>query len=217
MAETPILVSGIELLRDLGFYDVIIPGALIIASTYAVLTKLNFFTDRSGINMVIAVSVGLIIISFSPAVKLISLFLVYSLMLFSSVMFLMLIFAFMGVKEADFAKAAKDSTVHTAIIVGLVVIGIIVIAQSLPAFGAAQTTEGQDFGFVPIGGDTSTVSGGELQEGNLLIADGLTGSKTTTEAGIEVIFNPSVLSVIIMFLVFAGASIVISRGKSKLS
>tara|TARA_Y100000310_G_scaffold344982_1_gene460946 strand:- start:597 stop:1247 length:651 start_codon:yes stop_codon:yes gene_type:complete len=216
MAETPILVSGIELLRDLGFYDVIIPGALIIAATYAVLTKLNFFTDRSGINMVIAVSTGLIIISFSPAVKLISLFLVYSLMLFSAVMFLMLIFAFMGVKEADFTKAAKNSTVHTAIVVGLVVIGIIVIAQSLPAFGGAQTTEGQEFGFVPIGGETAT-SSGELQEGNLLIADGLTGSKTTTEAGIEVIFNPSVLSVIIMFLVFAGASIVISRGKSKLS
>ena len=210
--ETPLLVKGIELLRDLGFYDVIIPGALIIAATYAVLTKLNFFTDNNSINMVIAISTGLIIISFSPAVKLISLFLVYSLMLFSAIMFLMLIFAFMGVKEADFAKAAKNSTVHTAIIVGLVVIGLIVIAQALPAFGSAQTTEGQEFGFVPIGGETSTV-GGELQEGNLLIADGLTGSKTTTEAGIEVIFNPSVLSVIIMFLVFAGASIVISRGK----
>ena len=212
MAETPILVSGIELLRALGFYDVIIPGALIIASTYAVLTKLNFFTDRAGINMVIAVTTGLIIISFSPAVKLISLFLVYSLMLFSAIMFLMLIFAFMGVKEADFAMAAKNTTVHTAIIVGLTIIGIIVIAQSLPAFGSAQTTEGQEFGFVPIGGETVT-GGEELQEGNLLIADGLTGSKTTTEAGIEVIFNPSVLSVIIMFLVFAGASIVISRGK----
>lgn len=212
MAETPVLVSGIELLRDLGFYDVIIPGALIIAATYAVLTKLNFFTDNNGINMVIAVSTGLIIISFSPAVKLISLFLVYSLMLFSSVMFLMLIFAFMGVKDADFAKAAKDPTVHTAIIVGLVVIGIIVIAQSLPAFGEAQTTEGQEFGFEPIGGETTT-SSGELQEGDLLTSGGLTGAKTTTEAGIEVVFNPSVLSVIIMFLIFAGASVVISRGK----
>jgi len=148
--ETPLLVKGIELLRDLGFYDVIIPGALIIAATYAVLTKLNFFTDNNSINMVIAVATGLIIISFSPAVKLISLFLVYSLMLFSAIMFLMLIFAFMGVKEADFAKAAKDSTVHTVIIVGLVIIGIIVMAQSLPAFGTAQTTEGTEFGFEPI-------------------------------------------------------------------
>ncbi|MDP6845779.1 MAG: hypothetical protein QF460_02395 [Candidatus Nanoarchaeia archaeon] len=212
MAETPLLVKGIELLRDLGFYDVIIPGALIIAATYAVLTKLNFFTDNNSINMVISVATGLIIISFSPAVKLISLFLVYSLMLFSSVMFLMLIFAFMGVKEADFAKAAKDSTVHTAIIVGLVIIGIIVMAQSLPAFGSAQTTEGTEFGFEPIGGETTTDSG-DLREGDLLLSEGLTGSKTTTEAGIEVIFNPAVLSVIIMFLIFAGASIMISRGK----
>ena len=210
--ETPLLVKGIELLRDLGFYDVIIPGALIIAATYAVLTKLNFFTDNNSINMVIAVATGLIIISFSPAVKLISLFLVYSLMLFSSVMFLMLIFAFMGVKEADFAKAAKDSTVHTVIIVGLVIIGIIVMAQSLPAFGTAQTTEGTEFGFEPIGGETTTQAG-DLREGDLLLADGLTGSKTTTEAGLEVIFNPAVLSVIIMFLIFAGASIMISRGK----
>ena len=210
--ETPLLVKGIELLRDLGFYDVIIPGALIIAATYAVLTKLNFFTDNNSINMVIALSTGVIIISFSPAVKLISLFLVYSLMLFSSVMFLMLIFAFMGVKEADFAKAAGDSTVHTAIIAGLVIIGIIVMAQSLPAFGSAQTTEGTEFGFEPIGGETTTDSG-DLREGDLLLSEGLTGSKTTTEAGIEVIFNPAVLSVIIMFLIFSGASIMISRGK----
>ncbi len=212
VAETPLLVGGIELLRDLGFYDVIIPGALIIAATYAVLTKLNFFTDRVGVNMVIAVTTGLIIISFSPAVKLLSLFLVYALMLFSAVMFLMLIFAFMGVKEADFVKAAKDSTVHTAIITGLVIIGIIVIAQSLPGFGTAETTEGTEFGFEPIGGETTAPSG-ELREGDLLIADGLTGTKTTTEAGIEIVFNPAVLSVIIMFLVFAGASIMISRGK----
>jgi hypothetical protein len=162
--------------------------------------------------MVIALSTGLIIISFSPAVKLISLFLVYSLMLFSTVMFLMLIFAFMGVTEADFAKAAKESTVHTSIIVGLVIIGIIVMAQSLPAFSTAQTTEGTEFGFEPIGGET-TPHAEELREGDLLLADGLTGSKTTTEAGIEVIFNPAVLSVIIMFLIFAGASIMISRGK----
>lgn len=211
-AETPLLVKGIELLRDLGFYDVIIPGALIIAATYAVLTKLEFFSENRGVNMVIALSTGLIIISFSPAVKLISLFLVYSLMLFSAVMFLMLIFAFMGVTEKDFANVAKDSTVHTAIIVGLVIIGIIVMAQSLPAFGQAQTTEGTEFGFEPIGGETTTDSG-DLREGDLLLADGLTGSKTTTEAGLEVIFNPSVLSVIIMFLIFAGASIMISRGK----
>ena len=124
----------------------------------------------------------------------------------------MLIFTFMGVKDADFVKAAKDSTVHTAIIVGLVVIGIIVIAQSLPAFGDALTTEGQEFGFEPIGGETTPPSG-ELQEGDLLTSGGLTGAKTTTEAGIEVVFNPSVLSVVIMFLIFAGASVVISRGK----
>ena len=76
MASTPILVRGIDLLRDLGFYDVIIPGALIIAATYAVLMKIQVLGNNKGVNMVIAISTALIIISFSPAVEILSLFIV---------------------------------------------------------------------------------------------------------------------------------------------
>ena len=50
MANAPILVRGIDLLRDLGFYDVIIPGALIMAATYAVLMKIKVLGENKGIN-----------------------------------------------------------------------------------------------------------------------------------------------------------------------
>ena len=58
MANTPILVRGIDLLRDLGFYDVIIPGALIIAATYAVLMKIKILGDNKGVNMVVSIAMA---------------------------------------------------------------------------------------------------------------------------------------------------------------
>lgn len=207
MASTPILVRGIDLLRDLGFYDVIIPGALIIAATYAVLMKIQILGDNKGINMVLAITTALIIISFSPAVEILSLFIVYSLMLFSVIMFLLLMLAFMGLKEKDFATAAKESGVYNALIVGMVIIAIIVVTQALPAFGDNTGTTGLE----PIMGSDVPA---ELNEGDLLLAEGLTGSPgSTTQTGIDVVFNPAVLSVIIMLLIFAGASIMITKGR----
>ena len=129
MATTPILVRGIDLLRDLGFYDVIIPGALILASTYAVLMKIKILGDNKGVNMVVSIAMALIIISFSPATQILSLFLVYSMMLFSVIFFLILMLSFMGLKESDFASAAKESGVYNALIVGMVIIGIIVVSK----------------------------------------------------------------------------------------
>ena len=207
MATTPILVRGIDLLRDLGFYDVIIPGALILASTYAVLMKIKILGDNKGVNMVVSIAMALIIISFSPATQILSLFLVYSMMLFSVIFFLILMLSFMGLKESDFASAAKESGVYNALIVGMVIIGIIVVTQTIPQFGNGGTDGLEPI--IPTSGVPAT-----LQEGDLLLAEGLTGgSGSTTEAGMDVIFNPAVLSVIIMLLIFAGASIMISKGK----
>ena len=207
MAETPILVRGIDLLRDLGFYDVIIPGALIIAATYAVLMKLKVLGENKGVNMTVAIATALIIISFSPVTEIISLFLVYSMMLFSVIFFLILMLSFMGLKEKDFAAAAKDSGVYNALIVGMVIISIIVVTQAIPQFG----DQGETTGMEPI---VSSDVPADLKEGDLLLVEGLTGGPgSTTEEGIDVVFNPAVLSVIIMLLVFAGASIMITKGK----
>ena len=110
------ITSGVDVLKDLGFFEVVFPFILFSAATFGVLQKIKIFGDRESLNALIAIMISLILISFSPAVKLISLVLVYATLLFSVVLFLVLIFQFMGLSMDDIAYAAKQSESTVAIL-----------------------------------------------------------------------------------------------------
>jgi len=204
-----ILVSGIDLLRELGFYQVIFPLILITAATFGVLTKLGIFGESRGLNLIISMMLGLIIISFAPAVKVLTFTLVYAMMLFSVVMFLVLIFMFMGLKMEDIANAAKTSEVYVAIFAVTIIFLIIVLSQALPEFGDA--TRDVQSGTVEFTNQLPYTDG-NLQQGQLLQPSGSPyASSSTVQRGISTLYDPSVLSVIIMLLVFAGATLLIQR------
>jgi hypothetical protein len=194
------ITSGVDVLKDLGFFEVVFPFILFSAATFGVLQKIKIFGERESLNAIIAIMISLILISFSPAVKLISLVLVYATLLFSVVLFLVLIFQFMGLSMDDIAYAAKQSESTVAIFAALVILMIIAVVTAIPEI--QQATE-------PGALTLEEVGQTGLQEGQVL-SDFSTGG-TPIQRGLATIYDPSILSVIVMLLMFSGAALLIGR------
>ncbi|MEK9635422.1 MAG: hypothetical protein VW079_01990 [Candidatus Woesearchaeota archaeon] len=197
------LNSGVDVLRDLGFFDVIFPFLLFFAGTYGVLSTQNILGDNKTINAIIALTISATLISFSPVVSLLRIVLISSTVLFSVVIFLVLIFGFLGVKTEDIASAAKQSESYTAIFVVMIIILIIAIVSAVPS--VQQATEGEISDIVS--------SSSELQEGDLL--SDFSPSSDPISRGLATIYDPSILSVIVLLLIFTGATLLIGRPGSK--
>jgi hypothetical protein len=194
------ITSGVDVLKDLGFFEVVFPFILFSAATFGVLQKIKIFGDRESLNALIAIMLSLILISFTPAVKLISLILVYSTLLFSVIIFLVLIFQFMGLSMDDIASAAKQSEAYVAIFAALIIMMIIAVVTAIPEI--QQATE-------PGALTLEEVGQTGLQEGQVLSE--LSGGGTAVERGLATIYDPSILSVIVMLLMFSGAALLIGR------
>ncbi len=194
------ITSGIDLLQDLGFFEVVFPFVLFAAATYGVLNQIGIFGDNQGLNALIAIMLALMLISVAPAVKLVSTLLVYSTLLFSVILFLVLIFRFMGLEMEDIAAAAKQSEVYVAVFAALIILLIIAVTSSIPEI--QQATE-------PNLLTLEEAQGSGIQEGQVLSSS--PQGETTIERGIATIYDPSVLSVIVMLLMFAGAALLIGR------
>ncbi len=194
------ITSGIDVLKELGFFEIIFPFVLFSAATYGVLQKIKIFGERESLNALIAIMISLILISFSPVVKLISLVLVYGVMLFAVILFLVLIFQFMGLEMKDIAHAAKQSEVYVAIFAAMIILLIIAVSSAIPEIQKATEPDALTL---------EEISQSGLQEGQLLSASSNGGS--TVERGLATIYDPSILSVIVMLLMFAGAALLIGR------
>ena len=194
------LNSGIDVMRDLGFFDVVFPFILFFAGTYGVLSTQEVLGDNKTINALVAMAISVTLISFSPIVSLLRLFLVGSTVLFSVIIFLLLIFSFLGVKTEDIASAAKQSESYTAIFVVMIIILIIAIVSAVPS--VQEATEGD-------GITRSVGSSGELEEGDLLSE--FSPNSDPVSRGLATIYDPSILSVIVLLLIFTGATLLIGR------
>ena len=194
------LNSGIDVMRDLGFFDVVFPFILFFAGTYGVLSTQEVLGDNKTINALVAMAISVTLISFSPIVSLLRLFLVGSTVLFSVIIFLLLIFSFLGVKTEDIASAAKQSESYTAIFVVMIIILIIAIVSAIPS--VQEATEGD-------GITRSVGSSGEFEEGELLSE--FSPNSDPVSRGLATIYDPSILSVIVLLLIFTGATLLIGR------
>ena len=194
------ITSGIDVLKDLGFFEVVFPFILFAAATFGVLQKIQIFGEKEGLNALISIMLALILISFSPAVKLISYILVYATLLFSVIIFLVLIFQFMGLSMDDIASAAKTSEAYITIYAALVILLIVAVVSAVPEIQQATEPNFQTLEDVQQSG---------IQEGQVLSSSASGG--TAVERGLATIFDPSILSVIVMLLMFAGAALLIGR------
>ncbi len=194
------ITSGIDVLKDLGFFEVVFPFILFSAATYGVLSKIKIFGEKDSLNVIIAIMLSLILISFTPAVKLISLVIVYATLLFSVILFLVLIFQFMGLDMDDIAHAAKQSESTVAIFAAMIVLMIVAVVTAIPEI--QQATE-------PGALTLEEVGQTGLQEGQIL-SEISTGG-TPVQRGLATLYDPSILSVVVMLLMFSGAALLIGR------
>ncbi len=194
------ITSGIDVLKDLGFFEVIFPFILFAAATYGVLTQISIFGDNPSLNALIAIMLSLMLVSVAPAVRLISTVLVYATLLFSVILFLVLVFRFMGLEMKDIAHAAKQSEVYVAVFAALIILLIIAVTSAIPEIREATEPD-----LLTL--EEAQSSG--IQEGQVLSSS--PQGETTIERGLETIYDPSILSVIVMLLMFSGAALLIGR------
>ncbi len=194
------LNSGIDVMRDLGFFDVVFPFILFFAGTYGVLSSQELLGDNKTINALIALSISVTLISFSSIVSLFRILLIGSTLLFSVIILLLLIFSFLGLKTEDIASAAKQSESYTAIFVVMIIILIIAIVSAIPTVQQATEADG-----IAVSKGSST----DLQEGDLLSE--FSPSSDPVSRGLATIYDPSILSVIVLLLIFTGATLLIGR------
>ena len=196
------LNSGIDVMRDLGFFDVVFPFILFFAGTFGVLSTVKILGDNKTINLFIALSISLTLVSFTPVISLVRQLLVLSTVFFSVVIFIVLIFSFLGLKKEDIADAAKQSESYTAIFVVMTILLIVAIVSAVPTFQDASEGTGVEL-------NTNSQFSGKFVEGQSLSEFSPTSDPISR--GVSTIFDPSILSVIVLLLIFTGAALLIGR------
>ena len=195
------ITSGVDVLRDLGFFEVVFPFILFSAATYGVLQKIKLFGDKESLNALIAIALAFLLISFTPAVNLISILIVYAMLFFSIIIFLVLIFQFMGLSMDDIAGAAKQSEAYVTIYAGLILMVILAVATAVP--------EIKELTDPSYSSTLDEIQQEGPQEGQLLTQSA--SGVSTVERGMAAVFDPSILAVIVMLLMFSGAALLIGR------
>jgi len=196
------LTSGIDVMRDLGFFEVVFPFILFFAGTFGVLSTVSILGDNKTINIFIALSISLTLVSFTPVISLVRQLLVLSTVLFSVIIFIVLIFSFLGLKKEDIAEAAKQSESYTAIFVVMTILLIVAIVSAVPTFQDASEGTGVEL-------NTDSQFSGKFVEGQSLSEFSPTSDPISR--GVSTIFDPSILSVIVLLLIFTGAALLIGR------
>ena len=98
MAEESVLAGAIQMLQNMGFFDILLPFLLVFAIVYGILEKTGIFGEkRHDINAVIALVIGLMVAVTTFVVNILTGFLpLVGLLAVIIVMFLMLVSMFFG-------------------------------------------------------------------------------------------------------------------------
>jgi hypothetical protein len=170
---------------DLGLlqtFDIVFPFILVWALVYAIFQKMRVVTSVPGINATIATAVAFMVILSTTLVDMINFMVPWFVIAIIFFLLLILIFQMFGIKEADFAKAAKDKAMRWALIgVGLVIL--------LAALGNVLGQQFTDQAF---------------EEGDdVVVEDGTGGTATQSfEGNVTGIFsNSKVLGMVILFAI----------------
>ncbi len=131
----PTLVSGIELLQEIGFYRVVFPLILVSVVTYGLLMKIKLFGDHKGLNATVAIVMGFIVVSAVEAVTFLTLLIQYAAVGGTILLLLIMLFLFGGVEQKTIAEVMKTPLVYGTIITALVITLFIVGSQALPQLG----------------------------------------------------------------------------------
>jgi|FLOH01.1.fsa_nt_gi hypothetical protein len=178
-------------------FSIVFVFLLIFVIIFAIMEKMSIFgKDKKGINALIAMCIGFIIIIFKPAVLLINIMTPWFLVFFLFLFFLLFALRMFGISDSDTLSIIKDDRVYPYIVVIAIVIVIGALAST---FGQSLLEDGS--GVTP---DTITVD----ENGNVypdIIDDGSQVRSTKTvsfgDNVLNTLIHPKVLGFIAIMLI----------------
>ncbi|MFH0868653.1 MAG: hypothetical protein V1839_00325 [archaeon] len=197
------LFDAVVILKNLGFYETVFPFILILAVVYGMLAKLHPFGENKTVNATVSTIIALFFISIFRMSAFIKNFIPLITGFLLILVFFVLIFMFMGVKEETITKVlTTESTAYGALIIIFVLIVFVVLSQVFPEQAILTQLPGMGHALnVTIYPENATPSEK---------AASIMGAQSSA-----IIFSPQILAMIIMMLVFAIAAYYIVRVPKK--
>lgn len=195
------LVDALDILKHMGFYETVFPFILVLAVVFGVLTKLQVFGENKYVNATVATLVALFFISMVRASKFLANAIPMITAMLLIMVFLVLIFMFMGVKGEEIAKIlTQESQAYGTVIIIFMLLVILAITQVFPEQAFLTQFPGM----------------AENMNVTLYPADATPSEQAaailSAQAG-AIIFSPKILAMIVMFVTFAIATYYIVREK----
>jgi len=206
------LVSGISFLESFGFYAVVFPLILIMALVYGILSQVKPFGDDKSINIIVSLVVAFMMISVAPAVNFVRLMIPYIAVFFVMIVFILMLFQFMGVKSDVMQEAFNHPAVYGVILVIILIGTFLFLSESFPelklsgssATDSTSSSSGgsNDYNYID---DGTTII--ESDGSTTVIVDGGGSSSTNDRRDLlrNTVFHPTILALLIITVVFGAA------------
>jgi hypothetical protein len=153
----------------------------------AILQKTKALSEAFGINGIISAVIGIMVLMSSTLVSIITFMIPWFTVVIIFFVLLLLVFQVFGAKDADFASAVKDKGLMWTIIGVGVVILLAAVGSVIP----------EDIGPNLAGGD---------------VTSGSTSSSGFSSNLTDILFNPKIIGIIVIFLVAIFAIVFLSGG-----
>jgi hypothetical protein len=213
------LLSGVQFLQEFGIFTVVMPLLLIFTIVYGILSYVKPFGDDKLINTVLAFIIAFISIQFLPLLIFIQLIIPYIFGLFLILFLVLILFKFIGVSDDTINSAFTSPSVYGVIIAVLLVGVFVFLSESFPELSVGTQSGNSDTDF---GGGvfTGNGNGGSGNDGTTLITETDEGTTTVIKEDGSLderqdllrntIFHPTILSLMIMFIVFGYAAYMVT-------
>lgn len=193
------LLDAVNVLKEMGVYQTVLPFMLVTAGFYAVLTKFKPFGDMKFVNGIVSVVAGLLFITMARAVAFINLFMPILTVFLLLIVLALVIFTFMGIKGETITEVLTKETAAWGLLLMLfIIIVLVVLSQVFPeATVIVQNPVAAQQMNLTLAGPNATP---QQQAAALMFMQIM-----------QVLFSPQVLGLIIMLVVFAVATYFITR------
>ncbi len=186
------LVSALGTMENMGLFDVILPLILIFALIFGVLEKTKIISDKAVVNVIIASAIAFIFTSFIKAGRFLRLMTPMIIGMLVVLLFIFLIFRFIGVKEEQLVGAFKKSIVTYGLVIGLVILFVFVAMNT--AFPELTAPQLQPRGTMNASSNAT-----------------MTQQQIFQQQMSDTLLNPVVIAMIVMLLTFTVAAFMIVR------
>lgn len=175
-------LGAIEILNSLGFYAYIFPFILIFAMSYGILVNFKPFGADTRVNLIIAMIIGFLFISFSKAVDFMNM--LTPLIIISLIIMLLIIMAFKfgGVTDATISDVLKHPAGY-----GLLIGVFILIISMTVTYTQPQLLE-----------NLQPINQSELSPEGFALTPHAKMQQT-----VQTLFHPTIMALVIMFMMFA--------------